>query len=488
MKFEDDNLDFFESCSDVWQIIGIGDIDEKLLYDTVLDQFYLCNKNTKILKMYPPIEEAFGTDTLPPKIKPCYIVQDPYKEDRFFKDIPFGQNVKLPCFNKFTHPSRLYGNSKEDHLPEVYEDFWRFLIPNDEHFTFFINWVASSLRQHNHTYLCLVGGTHGTGKGISAGIIKRLHNNNYETWNQTEIEETVFTPSFEGKTLLVIDELDKLTNKGYQRIKKLESEEIDQSLKNKDKKRVKNYLNIFLTCNKFENKLPPTERRFQFPDITDKKLAEHFNFKKYKVDGADQFYKKILLDFENISKLYRYLYHKEIPSNIMTQELDSNKKREIVELEPKEWEEFFIWFIESLYRKVNKSTLKKYNVFKNHEKLIISLDQIQEIIKHRKGFVPGRDKIKSTAEMFKSGTLTVSNGSKKRQTLTTVCFVPHDMVEFLKQDIENEERFNQVCSSFPYLMDNDLYHYNKSSKVIKIDELGYQSSDKETKETMETLY
>lgn len=482
LRNKEKRTNILNKFSDVYWISSIGGIKGDFFYDIPRDECFSFDKSQinefAKIKAYrdciPKKEDKDGKNGRKGKKELCYVLNDPYMVERFVDKVPEGETVEYPVFNTFDHPSRRYKGPKVEKLPQVYDDFYSHLFRTTESKEWFINWMASSLRQHNHVFSILVSEEHGTGKGVASHILKALHlKKNVATWSQDEMDRSHFTPNFEGKTLLCVDELKKISNSVYQKLKKCEGLDIDITLKGKDTKNVENTVNLLVTCNEFNAKIPTKDRRFMFPDITDVELGDN----KTLLNGKElnDYIHSVLLNPKNISELYRYLFYKELPDGISTNRFETETRENHTSDEAMDWESFFVWFVESLFIKFHQDPHEKYTKYIHQGGIKIPYDILQKVIEVQKKINVGKDKARSAGKNCKTGKITIVSPNKNtKTTIPSLIYKPNDFHEMVNSEIEDEEMFDSVCAKHSefrdpnkYYLDNNNIPKRKSDTIIE---------------------
>jgi len=191
------------------------------------------------------------------------------------------RNASGSLLNLWTAPS--VKPSKQTATKEKVEPFIGFLrrlFPNDIERNYFGWWLAHAVRHPEQRIIAtpVLRSEHGVGKGflietLMAGLIGR---NSVAVCRMGDITGQ-FNDILEGKTILLIDEVDGASNKTMQELKSLTgSSLITLRRKFKPSINIENYINFIIASNFTDAiKIEPGDRRFWIPEFIGHMTSRH---------------------------------------------------------------------------------------------------------------------------------------------------------------------------------------------------------------------
>jgi hypothetical protein len=221
----------------------------------------------------------------------CNLVFSPYcskKIDSVPSRIHLDDTV---IFNTYVQPGwrwNLTPADAPDRCPETVRKHLMHLLNADSSaIEYVLQWIKSSLTRKNQTWLGLVGETKGTGKGLLAELVLRLHgmDDGLPSVDKAKSDtfEDKFNGVFGGKTMVMIDELE-LAATDTKRLKEMWSEYISVERKGVDAVTSKNYCNgLFLSNSLGAIKVEDGDRRFSMVDINPVKMDKTFGADELKI-------------------------------------------------------------------------------------------------------------------------------------------------------------------------------------------------------------
>jgi hypothetical protein len=236
-------------------------------------------------------------------------------------------------------------------VPDLYKRFLNHLCnENQESVDFILDWLAISLQSRNKTYLCTIGDM-GIGKGILAKIMFAIHGKPNCTNIAFKSISKQFNSTFYGKTLIYLDEVNKVSSEQNDMLKKQNDDEIEIEKKNVDSEVVENYSNIYISSNHLDSlRIEPGDRRYSIVSLTDKRLEHVFNETEINALTED----KTLV--ENFAY---YLYHRPYNRKNITFAFKSSRALEIMNATALDWEK---WFIDEFCKDNEGSTIKAKDI------------------------------------------------------------------------------------------------------------------------------
>lgn len=221
----------------------------------------------------------------------------------------------------------------EDELPEIYREFLIHLVAGDEKsFKYTLDWLANGIVRRNLCILTTIG-TQGVGKGTLGEIMKALvgEENYSETGNRILAER--FNSQIKNKRIVYCDEASVNSQKEEERLKALVNNALEVEAKGKDAEHITNYASFYFSSNSLDAiRLTAEDRRFSIVNLTNVKLINAFSVEQIKA----------LTKPENIDKLARYLFFRDVDEHAMTYVFTSDRTEEIRSASLAEWEIFVL--------------------------------------------------------------------------------------------------------------------------------------------------
>jgi hypothetical protein len=313
------------------------------------------------------------------KIYTCIFKYDPYSLKQLYQT-PDG----LWIYNQYRPPfwqeeAFFSGNIDliEDIavIPDMYKKFLMHLVNNDSlSYEYILDWLANSIQRRNFCILTTIG-SQGIGKGTLGEIMRSLvGDDNYtETGNRILAER--FNAQIKNKRIVYCDEASVKSQKEEERLKALVNNALEVEAKGKDAERITNFASFYFSSNSIDAiKLTADDRRFSIVNLTDKKLLEEFSVEEI----------KNLTKKENIDKLARYLYFREVDENSMLRVFNSAKTEEIRAATLASWHDWFLdeYAIDNAGKTIKLDTVSnavedKYGTkFKPGKKAFMELEKI----------------------------------------------------------------------------------------------------------------
>lgn len=229
-------------------------------------------------------------------------------------------------------------NGKEEiekisECPTEYRKFFRHLVNNDDDSYFYlIDWLANALQRRNYCILTTIG-NQGIGKGVLGDIMRELFGSSNFVKTECRVLTKDFNRQVKNKRLVYIDELKIKTVSEENKLKTLVNDYIEIEAKGIDAKEEKNYASIYVSSNDLDSiRLRGDDRRFSIVELTSKKLTEILS-----TDHIQDLFK-----LENIEKLAKYLFHKEVDKDKMMKVFISKRTEDVRASSLKQWEEYFL--------------------------------------------------------------------------------------------------------------------------------------------------
>lgn len=271
------------------------------------------------------------------KIYTCQFKYDPYTMKQLYQDAH-----DIWVYNQYRPPfwqaDAFYSKGDEiiepvDHLPPMYEKFLKHLVDDDKKsFDYILDWLANAVQRRNYCILTTIGSS-GIGKGTLGEIMKAIvGDENYsETGNRILAER--FNAQIKNKRIVYCDEASVKSQKEEERLKTLVNNALEIEAKGKDAEHITNFASFYFSSNSMDAvRLQADDRRFSIVNLTSKKLLESFSVEEI----------KSLTHRDNIDKLARYLYFREIDENQMLRVFTSERTEEIRSAGLASWHDWFL--------------------------------------------------------------------------------------------------------------------------------------------------
>lgn len=281
--------------------------------------------------------------------------------------------------NLYESPANKFGLEPQGTIPTVYEGFLSFLFPDANDREYVLDWVSASIKYKNVTFLVLVS-EEGVGKGIFVEhILKPIHgNSNYQTLDDNTLNNR-FNGELENKTLWYADEIAIDNVRAENSLKLLVNDNISIEDKGIKKKKATNYASLVISSNNVDAiPLRQSARRLSIPQISQIKLIDS----PFLVGTYGNNVNALLAELgkpENLTGLYRYLYHRDI-----TQPISSPLKGEhftnLMEQQQKDWEADTLLFIDNYKGDMVDLRQVQAHVSSIYPKLSIGLKTIRKFI------------------------------------------------------------------------------------------------------------
>lgn len=192
-----------------------------------------------------------------------------------YKNILHLQKYPLPKWVLETKPSD-YPNE----LPPLYKTFIEGLIPKEDQRHLYFSWKKNCYFYTNQTALVL-SGLSSTGKSIEANIAQFAFIGDSSRAAPNEFATSRFNWLLKDSRLLTFDEVGLKRSQEVQTFKRMMNK--TQMLNKKGVETEENMevnCNFMVTCNDLPFNIKPTERKFQFIEITDKRLQTYLSKKE----------------------------------------------------------------------------------------------------------------------------------------------------------------------------------------------------------------
>lgn len=311
------------------------------------------NKRTKIDRSYLDLVFANKKDYMR-NARYAIVVYEPHNRRALS-----GETEKLK-FNNYQPPfwkedlilNKVTDVPVVDAPPQIYIDFLNHLTDNDElSVQFTLDWLAISLRERNRTYLCTIG-DQGIGKGVLGAIMKELHGrDNYVQLEFNRAMDARFNAAMGEKTLIYLDEVNKVTSAQNDKLKMQSNDEIEIEYKGVDSETQENWANVYISSNHINSlRLEPGDRRHSIINMVKGVRIDH-------IWSQEQI--NALVDKDNIEQFARYLWHRKFNRANIATAFKSKVALEIQESTTADWEK---WFLDEYCKENSGKTVAYMNV------------------------------------------------------------------------------------------------------------------------------
>ena len=271
------------------------------------------------------------------KIVTCTFKYDPYSMKQLYQS-----DNGVWVYNQYRPPfwqsSMFYSQGldriePEHDMPQIYERFLKHLVDNDKRsYDYVVDWLANALQARNFCILTTIG-SQGVGKGTLGEVMRGLvgDENFSETGNRILAER--FNAQIKNKRIVYCDEASIKSQKEEERLKALVNSALEVEAKGKDAERITNFASFYFSSNSLDAvRLTADDRRFSIVNLTDKKLIEAFKAEEIKA----------LTSQENIDKLARYLYFRDVDPDKMLNVFISERTEQIRSAGLAAWHDWFL--------------------------------------------------------------------------------------------------------------------------------------------------
>jgi len=259
-------------------------------------------------------------------------------------DVLLSDNNGYPVLNSYNPPfwkKEGYFKTIDTEMPEVYEEFFEHLFPEEESREYVLNWIAYSLKGKNISVLSLVGTSRGVGKGILACILQELHGKDNSEIGKQSLVSKEFNSHVYGKTFLNLDEVSITKESELESIKAYTNNTISFEGKGSNSETRKLYANLYLTNNNIDclNGVGKDDRQFSIPDVTSKKLdVNHFRDLRKGSLSLNWMWE----DQELVGKLASFLWNRDLVNYDYVANFKSEHYFRIIKTSVPEWKRFII--------------------------------------------------------------------------------------------------------------------------------------------------
>lgn len=399
-------------------------------------------KNSNIVRMFP------YTYFLMENYTPVKIRRNPYDKNRV-GIMKTKEGTNIGYFNPSLNPCMMFGTQNDvKEMPLCYQDFFRHFVVTTESLDYLLGWMSATLKRHTRIFCYLKSSQQSTGKGNFWQIFKRLHGDfeeGGETGNSIELNKRVlegsqFTQNYEGKTAVFIDEMSDIKHGLYQVLKLFAENSINIHLKGQTERTVENLTNLVIASNDDDLRIQTKDRRFFFPDLTDKKIEGSIDFKKHGVKNMSEF-SDLLQKKENIAKLYRFLYHYKSSNYDDREAIMTKTKQEFLNKSSTDWQPIAASIIENLYSKFGD---------RHSQTVCIDLQSLKKMLEYqmdKKNGLPGRQTIENVNDIMETGEIKVFHGNKKKDRSiipTYIIYTCKDDMEFSEDESKIELPYHEI--------------------------------------------
>jgi hypothetical protein len=209
---------------------------------------------------------------------------NPYND--FEKRLIMFEGQKVVEFNCFTPPPwrcneegrldpELEGKYLVDRPPIIFAEFMEHLIPNKDQRRFVYHWMHQAIFSRNETYLCL-NGKKGAGKNLLCDLIGKLVGEEYYRKANERFFDEGFNSVLDRARLILLDELRIENGRQVNRLKSYINKDQNIERKGHDaEKNVETFNSYIINNNDIsDNFLVYDDRRFSYPDLTEKRLRD----------------------------------------------------------------------------------------------------------------------------------------------------------------------------------------------------------------------
>lgn len=204
------------------------------------------------------------------------------KTDKLFVEQEYarGELVEVKYINLYDPPYWHYKKNDNTELPEIFEDFFNILFPQERDRLYVFHWLHWLTRGRNETILCLIGAK-GTGKGMFMELAKTVSGRKNSKVEKQGFFRSEFNGSLDQARLICFDEVNLSTSEDIEVCKAITNKEVAITKKGVDTKTAPNYSSFILASNKSSNfTFSPDDRRFSVPRLSDTNLREFWNESK----------------------------------------------------------------------------------------------------------------------------------------------------------------------------------------------------------------
>jgi hypothetical protein len=221
-------------------------------------------------------------------------------------------------------------------LPGIMEDFFRHFTGGcDDSFEYLLDWIATAIQNRNRTILTAIG-EQGTGKGLTAQILKQLVGESNFVNTRDEVLKAKFNGQLKNKRLVNIDEVAIKTNEHHDRLKDLVNDFIEIERKGENAVTVRNFASYYISSNRQSAVRPEAgDRRFSIIQVTDKKIQE--------TELRHRIETELLLN-QTIAEAGAFFYHRKVLRN-MDVPFRSRRYEEVIAASLTPWQE---WLLEEV--------------------------------------------------------------------------------------------------------------------------------------------
>ena len=159
------------------------------------------------------------------------------------------------------------------YIPEIFKKIFNHLFPNPEEREYILDWMHHALVGRNQTLLVLAG-PRGTGKNlVMADILGAVIGTEYtEIVGQAVLDEK-FNAPLHNKRLVIYDEVNLISNKAVDNVKRHANDRISIEKKGQDAFMAENYASgVILTNDITSLRIVPQERRYSIPEVAEADL------------------------------------------------------------------------------------------------------------------------------------------------------------------------------------------------------------------------